>query len=436
MYIFGDLFIMLTAFFESISFENEKNSNIKRCAIQILYAIVFSIIFGMLLGIIVILALGTIFGMTYVTFLNLMIMPIFICIILFWIIISNYKNEDFRISRWFLKLYFLTFMIKPMKKLRQSIIYTLIMPVVLFAASELILSSISLDTNKYISAAGLIFIITFFISILLYSESQSDKLDRYLSQFCIWFIIFLGFLVLNIYQYSIYLSSNLNRDQVLNLLISILSFAFVMTTIADKTRNLYELAYEKHGDKINAIMETLEKDYSYKKYVHAIGNEKNEILQGFGIIKNQWNGGNKIKVIKIILFVALLEVPLIYMLFNEKQVSDFMDMLMNNAVNIWISIFKGNKKLASGVFFIILSLAILCLTIKDTIKNFKVATSKVKMECINKIILILIIIVTVTSSLFSGLVIIVTKYITFPLVVLFVLGVIIQDKVNNNIERR
>lgn len=431
MYIFGDLFIMLTAFFESIFSENEKNSNIKRCVIQILYAIVFSIIFGVLLGIIVIVALGAIFGMKYVTLLNLMIMPIFIFIILFWIIISNYKNEDFRLSRWFLKLYFLTFMIKPMKKLKQSIIYTLIMPVILFAASVLILSSISLDTNKYISVAGLIFIITFFISILLYSESQSDKLDRYLSQFCIWFIIFLGFLVLNIYQYSIYLSSNLNRDQVLNLLISILSFAFVMTTIADKTRNLYELAYEKHGDKINAVMETLKKDYSYKKYVHAIENEKNEILQGFGIIKNQWNGGNKIKVIKTILYVAILEIPLIYMLFNEKQVSDFMNMLMNNAVNIWIYLFKGNKKLASVVFFIILSLVILCLTIKDTIKNFKVATIKVKMEYINKIILILIIIVTVTSSLFSGVIIIVTKYITFPLVVLFVLGVIIQDKVFN-----
>ncbi|WP_102398912.1 hypothetical protein [Haloimpatiens massiliensis] len=431
MYIFGDLFIMLTAFFESIFSENEKNSNIKRGVIQILYAIVFSIIFGVLLGIIVIMALGAIFGMKYVTLLNLMIMPIFIFIILFWIIISNYKNEDFRLSRWFLKLYFLTFMIKPMKKLKQSIIYTLIMPVILFAASVLILSSISLDTNKYISVAGLIFIITFFISILLYSESQSDKLDRYLSQFCIWFIIFLGFLVLNIYQYSIYLSSNLNRDQVLNLLILILSFAFVMTTIADKTRYLYELAYEIHGDKIDAIMETLKTDYSYKKYVHAIENEKNEILQGFGIIKNQWNGGNKIKIIKTILYVSILEIPLIYMLFNEKQVSDFMNMLMNNAVNIWIYLFKGNKKLASVVFFIILSLVILCLTIKDTIKNFKVATSKVKMEYINKIILILIIIVTVTSSLFSGVIIIVTKYITFPLVVLFVLGVIIQDKVFN-----
>ena len=389
----------------------------------------FSIIFGVLLGILVIVALGTIFGIAYVTFLNIMVMPIFIFIILLWILVSNYKNENFRLSKWFLKLYLLAFMIKPMKKIRQSIIYTLIMPVILLAVSALLFSSIAIDTNKYLSAAGIIFIITFFISLLLYSESQSNKLERYLSQFSIWLIIFLGFVVLNIYQYTIYLNSNLKRDQILNLLISILSFAFVMTTIADKTRNLYELSCKKYDENINRIMDILKKEYNYKKYVHAIENEKKELLQGIGIMKNKWRRGNKINVIKTVLFITLIEVPIIFMLFNKKLVSDFMGMLTNSSVKLWISIFRGNKELAGVVFVIILSIVILSITVKDTFRNFKVSTCKVKMEYINKIFLILIIIVTVTSTLFSGSLIIVTKYITFPLIILFVLGVVIQNKV-------
>ncbi|MFL0270130.1 hypothetical protein [Candidatus Clostridium radicumherbarum] len=429
MYYFGDIFIVFTAFFESIPSEKTKNSNIKRNIIQILYALIFSIIFGILFGILVLVALGSIFGIGYVTFFNLMVMPILIFIILFWIIVSNYKNEEFRLSRWFLKLYFLILMVKPVKIMGQSIIYTLIMPTILFIVSILMLSSLDMDTNKYLSTSGIIFIITFFISLLLYSESQSEKLERDLRQFGIWFIIFLGFIVLNIYQYSIYLSSNLNRDQILSLLISILSFALTMTTIADKARNLYESSIKKYGDNVDKIMDILKKEYNYKKYVYAIENEKNEMLQGLGIMKNQWIHGNKIKVIKAIIFTALLEIPIVYMLFNQKKVSDFMNLIMNNAVSLWIYIFKGNKELARGMFFIILSIVILCITIKDAIKNFKVATNKVKIEYINKTILILIIIVTVTSSLFSTSVIIVTKYITFPLIVLFILGVIIHDKV-------
>lgn len=426
--------VITTLVIESIYDTKSKISKWKDTLIQIVYSLIISLVLGFVGVIFIIVTLG-IFNRKYIGqgIYSIVIMSVFIFIIFMWIILYNYKEEKFRFSNEIIRGFALTINIGLKKILIQSLIYVVIMPLVLSTLGCLILVFTDINYNKY----PLIIILTFIVSLILYSEFKVNKLERTIRQCVLWSILFIAVLGLNIYQYSLLLASeSISSEQIVSFVLSILGLAFTSTTIMDKTRSMYEALNKEIGVSIQDKINILKSKYNYEKIVKYFNGEVREVKSGVMEIKEQWKKGDKSRVIKKMVILIIAIVITMSIVFNQEQVKLVVSDIAEGIKYTFIMLFNGNREIAKRVFIILIVLIINIYYIYKFYIEFKHLSIKQKLDRTIGVMIFLTALLLVVSTCLEGVALKAILYvigrIPFVILILYIIQTIISKKENRN----
>lgn len=426
--------VIITLIVESIYDTKNKLSKWKDILIQIVYSLILSVVLAFIGVILIIIILGVV-NRKYIGegIESILIMSTFVFIIFMWIIFYNYNEDEFRFSNAIIRVFALTINIGLKKILIQSLIYLMLMPIVLSTLGCLILVFTDISYNKY----PIIIILMFIVSLLLYSESKANKLERSVRQCVLWSIIFIAVLVLSLYQYNLLIVSEpINNEQIVSFILSILGLAFTSTTIMDKTRSMYEELNNELGIEVEDKINILKNKYNYEKMVKYFSGEVKEVREGVIFLKEQWKKGEKSSVIKRLVILVLALGIIMFMGLNQKQVGLVLSDIVDGMKNIFIMLFNGDKEISKRVFTILIFLIINIYYIYRFCNEFKNLNIKQKLDRTIGVIFLLTVLLVGVSSCLDGVTLKAILYvigrIPFVILILYIIQIIISKRTKEN----
>lgn len=433
MYILNTLskiFVKITSGVESIYKKNQDIGIILNIIIQLVYSAIISIITGVLLHVVVVGLLTLILKINYLSenILSIFIIPSFLFIMCIWIIVYNFDNKNFRFSRYMIRFYLLSNYISAKKIVWKSALYLISMPFILSIFPTLLITGTDISEIKLEVTYEIILIITFIISLILYSEFKSDELERSKRQVFLWGIIFIVILTLNMYQYNYVLSSTiLDQQQIVNLFISIGGLVFTLVTMADKTRDMYKKIIDKHDGDVKDEMLKLMNENNYTKVTKIAKEEITSFSSGINILQNQWKLGNKKEAAKFIFILIIASIFIIITFICTNYIEKLLHDIMNNCKIFYISLFNGDKDMAMIIFAIGITFVGLIYVLYKTIKKFNKCTISERINNINLIMVLMIAFSTCLSTIFNKQVQHNILHIIWVLGIILVIGCIVQS---------
>lgn len=427
--ILSKVFVKITSGAESIYKKNQEIGIIRNIIIQLLYSAIISIITGVLLYVVAIGLLTSILNINYLSenILSVFIIPSFLFTMCIWIIVYNFDNKNFRFSRYMIRFYLLSSYISAKKIVWKSALYLMIMPFLLSIFPTLLIIGTDISEIKLEVTYKIILIITFIISLILYSEFKSDELERSKRQVFLWGIIFIIILTLNMYQYNYVLSSTiLDQQQIINLFISIGGLVFTLVTMADKTREMYKKIIDKHDRDVKDEMLKLMNENNYTKVTEIAKEEIASFSSGINILQNQWKSRNKKEVVKFIFILIIVSIFIIAMFICTNYIEKLLHDIMNNGKNFYISLFNGDKDMAMIIFAIVITLVGLVYVVYKTIKKFNKCTISERINNINLIIVLMIAFSMCLATIFNKQVQHSILNVIWILGIILVIGCIVQ----------
>lgn len=294
--------------------------------------------------------------------MNLFIIPLFLFTCLSGVVILNYEDISFSLPRSVLNSYIIIQLIKPVKDIKKLIIFIVSLTITLMLILAWFLSSFSIPEQYQKEIIFIIFVISLFLSLILYSETTKIEINRKKIQFVFSMLTFLIFLALNIYQMVIYISKESSSETNMIIAITILGLILSMVTAIDKTRCLFEAVIELKKQEINDIWNTLNKKYSYRIGLKIVDDKRSEITEIFEIIKIKWNTGDwkiRVKLIGVISIFILAESFMVIFMFNQRKVDYYINLFFTNIKDLVLGLFNGDEKKASLAFVIIVIMGII-----------------------------------------------------------------------------
>ncbi|NKF08313.1 hypothetical protein J1C67_06675 [Clostridium gasigenes] len=429
MIYISEIFVKITSGVESIYKKNQGIGRTLDIIIQLLYSATISLITGSLLHMGTVILLISILNINYLgkNILEILIIPVFLFTMCIWIIGYNFNNKKFRFSKYMLRFYLLSNYISAKKIVWKSAIYLMIMPFILSIVPTALLILTDIGESKLGILYKIILIITFIVSLILYSEFQSDELERSKRQVGLWGIIFIVFLTLNMYQYMYALSSSvLDQQQIINMLLSIGALAFTLVTMTDKTREMYKKMMNEHSDDVSNDMIKLMNENNYTKVTKPVKEEIASFSDMINILQSKWKSGNRKELLKFI-FIIIGSIAFIITMFVCSNIMDeLLTYIMNSGKSFYISLFNGNKDMAVRMFVIVIAFSALIYILYRTIKKFKQFTISERINNINLIILLMIVFIGCLSIIFTEQVKQNILYMIRVLGIIFVIGCIVQ----------
>lgn len=410
-----EVFIKITSEFEYIYKEYKVERNVYNYIIQSIYSLVISVLLGLPLQIIMAMVFIRLdIGFESKNIYNFII-PIYIFIILILLISYNQKNSKIRLSESLLKVCYLLKLVKWEKNIKKTILNLLIIPLVLSGIIIVLLVPNSMDINKYIVTCIIVLIINLIITLILYGEFQYDEEERSIRQFILWGIIFLLNVVLNVYQYSIFLNdTNFDKSQMLSFFISIFGLIFTLATIGDKARYMYDKLSKAHKDEVVNYMNNLE-----SKLICEVVNSFNKLVM-YGRF-NSRKGKNGI--ITFIKHSAICSVILIGCLLLESII----EYILKKYFNIFIENFQKSTNQFKTMCFLILLLIFLIFIVYRFIIDYRNMKIDQKIIGFSRVFLILSTIVFFTSGLFKGNIQSFIRSVSILFFLAFVISMTIQE---------
>ncbi len=402
MYILS-IFTKITSIVESYYNKKRDISRGMDILIQLVYSMIISTIAGIILHIFTMIMLGTLANISYIndSSISIFIIPEFIFTMCIWIILYNYHNEQFRFSQYMFKIYLLSTYIKTKVSLTKSIIFLIIMPIILSFFPTLLLMTTDIDKNKIGVLYTIILIITFIISLILYSEFQVNVVERSKSQVFIWGVVFLVILSLNIYQYTYILSSNnLDYQTIVNMLLSVGGLAFTVITMADKTREMFKHLNESYGKEVDVKIKVYLSQNNYNNIKNNIISEVSIVEKYKNLQKYKWKKGKRKEVIHSIGIVLGIPLGIIILMFNMNFIKEWILKLGDKCKEIYIQLFNGDAELAEISLITVIILAALIYVCYNFIRKLKSSSNVENIRQINLIILILMVFIIIFSNIF------------------------------------
>lgn len=430
------LFIMISSFFESILLKmkkgNHKHSYFLHKMVQSFYCLSMAFTLELILSIAVIILIAIRYNAVTLGQHVLFWIPIFLTVLLIWIVILNYKNLEFSLPNSLLSALLILKNTNFKMRLFESILSIFIIPIILTTLIIRLLSNYSVPTQEMPIIVEVVFTICFIISLLIYSESTKDEFKRLTRQFVIWFLIFLGFMILTLYQINTYIIEGQMQENMINISIAILGLVLTMVTIIDKARLLYGAIYEKRKDTIIKEIDKEVEKYSIDKFKKILISKYEKISDTFIIIRKDWNSGKKIKVIRI-MFIAFLPMIFLAIIFKtEDRINNIMETIVLFLSSNWFRIFKDDKELGTKVLGLLIISGMLIKCIYDLIRNFNKYKVYNNMVYICRILGLLMFMFIILATIFSNIYATIFKYaviLIFVIILILLLLITIIEKI-------
>ncbi|SFD05434.1 hypothetical protein [Clostridium uliginosum] len=410
-----EVFIKITSEFEYIYKEYKVERKVYDYIIQSIYSLVISVLLGLPLQIIMAMIFIRLdIGIESKNIYNFII-PIYIFIVLIFLISYNQKNSKIRLSESLLKVCYLLKLVKWEKNIKETILNLLIIPLVLSGIIIGLLVPNSMDSNKYIVTCIIVLIINLIITLILYGEFQYDEEERSIRQFILWGIIFLLNVVLNVYQYSIFLNdTNFDKSQMVSFFITIFGLIFTLATIGDKARYMYDKLSKAHKDEVVNYMNNLE-----SRWICEVVNSFNKLIM-YGKF-NSRKGKNGI--ITFSKHSAIWSMILIGCLLLESII----EYIFKKYFNIFIENFQKSTNQFKIMCFLILLLISLIFIVYRFIIDYRNMKIDQKIIGFSRVFLILSAILFFTSDLFKGNIQSAIRYVSILFFLAFVISMTIQE---------
>lgn len=339
-----EIFIKITSEFECLYKEYKIEKEIHNFIIQIIYSLVIAVLLGLPLQIIMAMILSILdIGFESRNIYNFII-PIYIFVVFSFLINYNRKNSKIRLSESLLKICYLLKLIKWKKNFKETMLNLLIIPLVLSGIIIALLVPSGMSINKYIVICIIVLVINLIVTLILYGEFQYDEEERSIRQFLLWGIIFLLNVVLNIYQYSIYLNSaTFDKNQMVSFFVGIFGLIFTLATIGDKTRVMYDKLAKANKKEVAKYMDSLENGW-----ICEVINLVNKMIIYVKVNPRK----DKIKIIKklIIIFACFFLVMLIESLLSHKLAEYVLIMSIDKSIQKIIIVFLWLSSLIAIIY--------------------------------------------------------------------------------------
>lgn len=426
------LIARVSIFFDSIN-EFLKSTNVPRTriirfAINMVYAIVISAILGLFLQIFLFIIITVFTGWHIMGKINLWVMPLFLLLCFTEINFFNYKDEDFSLPKKMLHLYIVLKNFNIFDGIWKTIGFTIINSIILMLLFRWMLSPFKMTDSAMPMVMLIIGIIALLITMVIYHEATGNEINRKRKQFLIALIGFLGYLILNIYQMGKALNNEWNNYTIVVYSITILGLLLSIITVIDKAREFYKISKGTRNDEINEIVRKLYEQYSYKKGIKVINEQKSDLRRLFNDMRIIWTLGSRKEKRNILLYGIACVIFLSFTFYfiwgiPEDKIPGAIDYVKKYIIE---GIFGGNKELAATVLILLIAATFMARFTYYFIRNFRVSDIIFKVQLICKIELCLIILISCSKDIFPNIIyIFLIKYLLTPLCLLFFVSLMV-----------
>lgn len=429
-----NILTVASVFFDSI-FKNEKilgtnKEKVLKLLLNLMYAAVISIPLGLILHFICFIAISSLTGFEVAKEVSLLIFPIFLFICLSGIVVLNYENQSFSLPREVLTSYIVIQIIKPVKGVWKPITFIAIITIPLMLTLTWFLSSFKIPEQYLKDTTVVLFIISLFISMIIYSEATKDKINRKKRQAIFSMLTFLAFFALNIYQIVVNINEDSSSEINMFIAITILGLILSMATAVDKTRCLFDTILKSKQVEIEDKWNMFNEKYSYRIGLKIVDDKRNEVDGAFQIIRTKWNTGDwkkRIEIIKNTSIFILAESFLIFCIFNQKKIQNQVDLFFIKTKELIIQIFNGDERRASLTITIIVMIVIIIWLFNDAKKKLKDSDFIYKIKLICRIEFTLLVLLACINQLLPVWSNFIDQYLIFPVAILFLVTIVITS---------
>lgn len=421
-----------SVFFDSI-FENEhlvgtSKGRILRVILNLVYAALISIPLGFITQIMFLIIMSSLSGFEVARDINLLTIPLFLFVNLLGIVLLNYEDQSFSLPKSVLNIYIVFDLIKPVKDIWKTLIFFFIITMALILTLLWSLAPFEIPIQYLEEIVFILFIMSLFISMILYSEATKDEIIRKKRQFIFSVFAFLVFLLLNIYQMIAYINIEPSNEATMFIAVTVLGLLLSMVTATDKTRSLYEAVVQQKKEEIYEKWTDLNEKYSYRVGLKIVDEKKSEISETLNLIKTKWNTGNRNernKIIKFASILILLESFIVFCMFNRRKIEQYANAFFTDIKILLLKLFNGDEEKATLVVGVIIVIAIITWLMNDAKKKFRYSNTIYKLQLATKIELALIFLLACINSLISGWSMFIIQYLVFPLMIIFLATIIV-----------
>lgn len=429
--IFTEIIARISIFFDSINGSlkstNVSRTRIIRFAINMGYAIAISALLGLIMQIFSFVFIVAFTGWDIVGEINLWVMPLFLLLCFTEINLFNYKIGNFSLPKKVLHLYVILKNISIFDGIWKTIGFSLINSMILMLLFGWMLSPFKMPDGVLPMVMLIIGIIALLITMVIYHEATANEMNRKRKQFLIAMIVFVGYLVLNIYQMGKVLNSEWNNSTITIYSTTILGLLLSIITVIDKARDFYRIAKGTYKDEIDEIEKKLYEKYSYKKGIKVINEQKSDLRQSFNNMRIIWTLGSRKEKRNILLYMIACVIFLFFAFYfiwgiPEDKILGAIEYVKKFIID---SIFDGNTELAVIILVLLITAAFIVRFTYYFIRNFRVSNIIYKSQLICKIELCLIILISCSKDIVPIVYIFLVKYLLMPLCLLFLVSLMV-----------
>jgi len=374
-FVIVEILINLSLFFDDLLLKVENMKAKYSLVIHVLAQVIYNAILAFLIGVII-----TIIGIIIVisffqqdintSITTYLIIPSFIFACLTAIVFLNIKNP-INLPRFFLTSTLIVLLLNPIKRIRNSILFLILTTIILAGIMSPIIATMSLPENQQLKIFAYFIVGSFLITIILYSETALAEETRLLRQFSLWVVMFIILLVANGLKLNSYIEKS-NDYSVLNeSLLLVTGLAFTLIRIVNKGRNLYCHFTKKFERSVSELWGEAGYTLTLQSFKDKLSREKEELALGLKNTRNQWVSGQKFEVLQSFALAVLGLVIWITLIMNMELFQVFFESALKKLGLIWVTLFDGDKNLATIVFTCILIIGGLSYSTISMIRKFE-----------------------------------------------------------------
>ncbi len=420
MNLFSDFFhtiiLKVSIFFDSLYKIDNKRI---RILANVVYAIIVSFFIGVLLQLTLYIIIIPFMKLEVNSNeLNYFIMPIAIFICFIEICILNIKDKKFSLPNKVLHIYFTLRKIKPFEGIGKILLFLTINSFIILLLLAWAFNPFIIPEKNFPILIFIFFTIAIFITMIIYSETTLEIILRKKRQFITSMLLFVGYLILNIYQISQTLQTNIDENSITLCAITILGLLLSIITVIDKARCLYETALDNYIEDINK-----ELSEAYKKELEIVNSNKKAIGKQIIIIMSSWNLGKWYDRIKIIFYPIFIGILLIFLLIGFGKIEFALDFIYNWLV---VTVLNGDENKAFIITTTLIIIGFITWLLYDCFHKFKESNYKYKLSFVVWMELSLFLLGICLMNLFTSIKESIYSFILVPLIYTFIFTLLLS----------
>lgn len=314
----------------------------------------------------------------------------------------NWNNKSYNLPKFLFALYYIIKTNNSKKTLIHAIcfvfVFTLIITgvtswtfIYLYMTSHTAVTQQQIDNILVMCAS-----FSFLLSVLIFSYGTIQETQKILRQFFLWIFILIIILIFSGFQLYSKLQSSINDILVIEIVLLILGLVFIITTVADKGKELFHVLFLKDKRVI---------EYNWNMY-----NNKFSLVSVYSLIKTKFEGFHlqysklhpKKRINSLVfLFASFLLIPAIV-----HKLSTFFNYIIPVTQNkIWaltISLHNGNKEDAKNLLSIFFIMGVFIYFLRKYIISFKSYNTRNKLLSMGPLVLLLVILLLLIDSYFHA----------------------------------